>query len=806
MKKLLSVLIIVIGYFDTNAQLITSQRVNNPTFSSNASGWIRGQGVGASNPGVLFIINNLETSITQDLTCVNPAGISPKIKACIGTYDAIPIGPESISGWAKLEIKYDGVRYAVITNQAGTFNQYANIVYENGATGNIPAGNHFVKNPDGAGNIQMCLNNLVLTLPNTVDNNGTLGFYYSSQQDNPPYNGYTQADDDIWIGEVTVESSYQTIPAPVINQQINYCSAVPLAQTLTATLPAPYSPLPTGAYVQWEEETVGIVGTGTSISHTASSDDRRYRARIVLRDGCFTGPWSNYDARVTRYDIPAAPVVNTSAASCTGNGTATITNWNSALSYTFSPAGPSVSAGGVISGMSPGTNYNVMAAGEGGCTSNAQFNIAPQLTCAVISGTVFNDADGMIGGANGVPMGDGATINTPVTVTLYAPDGTTILATATTDASGNYFFDQVNVGHYVVRITPPTAYVNVSSTEPTSPADGDTDINISGTTNVTGVNFGLNQPPNSNNVTYQLPSQPTSDAFIPLNGGSNPPLTNGSDPEDGIYTGNVVTTPGPHSNNSPAGVVVTSLPINGELWYNGTQVTASDITNGTVFADPALLSVKLTGSGYTSTSFEYAYVDAAGSTDLTSATYTLTWDNALPVKLVYFNATALSGTALLSWATASEETNKGFAIERSADGRNWAQIGFIDSNSPEGESNTKSVYSFTDEAPIADKNYYRLKQMDFNGQHEYSLIRVVHFGVMNDFNIYPNPVKSEVSIDGLAGAGTIRLYDTTGRVIANKAVSETSNVISLEGLSEGLYYLHIIYNGKATVKSLVIGK
>ncbi len=76
-----------------------------------------------------------------------------------------------------------------------------------------------------------------------------------------------------------------------------------------------------------------------------------------------------------------APTITTSAATCSAAGSSTITNYSSSNTYTFTPAGPTVGAGGVINGMTPGTSYTVTA-GTSGCTSNASasFTNGAQLT------------------------------------------------------------------------------------------------------------------------------------------------------------------------------------------------------------------------------------------------------------------------------------------------------------------------------------------------------------------------------------------------------------------------------------------
>ncbi|MCE2712823.1 MAG: lamin tail domain-containing protein [Cryomorphaceae bacterium] len=78
---------------------------------------------------------------------------------------------------------------------------------------------------------------------------------------------------------------------------------------------------------------------------------------------------------------PSVPEITTAAATCAAAGTATISNYSGSLTYTFSPAGPSAGASGVISGMTPGTS-NTLTASNGSCSSTAStsFSIAAQLT------------------------------------------------------------------------------------------------------------------------------------------------------------------------------------------------------------------------------------------------------------------------------------------------------------------------------------------------------------------------------------------------------------------------------------------
>ncbi|MGE0638412.1 MAG: gliding motility-associated C-terminal domain-containing protein [Bacteroidia bacterium] len=94
-----------------------------------------------------------------------------------------------------------------------------------------------------------------------------------------------------------------------------------------------------------------------------------------------SAPFSNAAAGGT----PVAPTVTSAPPTCSANGVSTITNYNAAYTYNFTPAGPAAGAGGVITGMTPGTSYTVIADG-GGCFSpaSASFSIAAQLVAPAV--------------------------------------------------------------------------------------------------------------------------------------------------------------------------------------------------------------------------------------------------------------------------------------------------------------------------------------------------------------------------------------------------------------------------------------
>ncbi|MBO9636215.1 MAG: hypothetical protein J7578_24145, partial [Chitinophagaceae bacterium] len=149
----------------------------------------------------------------------------------------------------------------------------------------------------------------------------------------------------------------------------------------------------------------------------------------------------------------------------------------------------------------------------------------------------------------------------------------------------------------------------------------------------------------------------------------------------------------------------------------------------------------------------------------------------LPVTLLSFTANAGKGTVTLKWATASEQNNKGFEIERSADGNNWSRIDFVNSRAVNGNSSSREDYVYVDKAPLADRNYYRLKQIDYDGGYAYSQVAMVRFSASPVITVAPNPVQNELRIEGLTGKNKITITNTAGQVVRSVSVEKEQIVL-----------------------------
>lgn len=87
----------------------------------------------------------------------------------------------------------------------------------------------------------------------------------------------------------------------------------------------------------------------------------------------------------------------------------------------------------------------------------------------------------------------------------------------------------------------------------------------------------------------------------------------------------------------------------------------------------------------------------------------------LPIELVSFTGQTHNDDVMLEWTTASEYNNDYFYIERSTDGSNWQRISEVDAA---GNSTQLLNYMTFDTEPVKGINYYRLTQVDFDGQQE----------------------------------------------------------------------------------------
>ena len=163
--------------------------------------------------------------------------------------------------------------------------------------------------------------------------------------------------------------------------------------------------------------------------------------------------------------------------------------------------------------------------------------------------------------------------------------------------------------------------------------------------------------------------------------------------------------------------------------------------------------------------------------DTTPYNFTSVIPNPLPVELSSFSAIVLENSVKLNWRTETEVSNYGFEIERTAPlnppqggtSGEWNTIGFVIGH---GNSNSPKDYSFIDNSAGYGKYSYRLKQIDTDGQFEYSKVIEVDLGSPTKFELsqnYPNPFNPVTTIKfSVPQSGNVKLtvYNLLGEQIA----------------------------------------
>lgn len=168
----------------------------------------------------------------------------------------------------------------------------------------------------------------------------------------------------------------------------------------------------------------------------------------------------------------------------------------------------------------------------------------------------------------------------------------------------------------------------------------------------------------------------------------------------------------------------------------------------------------------------------------------------LPVTLTRFSATVRGNTVDLTWSTSSESNSSHFVVERSSNGRDYKEIGRVQSN---GNSSVTRNYSFRDEAPLTGHNYYRLKMVDKDASFEYSGVEKISLNSSNtEFTFGPNPVKSnaQIRITGLQKTKlNVAIRDLSGKQIRSFSYAKTAFVftqdLDLSSLPAGQYIMTI---------------
>ena len=184
----------------------------------------------------------------------------------------------------------------------------------------------------------------------------------------------------------------------------------------------------------------------------------------------------------------------------------------------------------------------------------------------------------------------------------------------------------------------------------------------------------------------------------------------------------------------------------------------------------------------------------------------------LPVSLVDFRLSTRLTDVILYWSTQSENVNLGFEVQRSTDGQNWVNIGFVKGA---GDSQLLLKYQFTDAGLTEGKYFYRLKQIDLDGKSSYS--KVISTTIISKLRFllsqnYPNPASKTTTINytvPLKSPVEMVLFDIQGRqikVLVNELKDAGTHTIELDlrRLNKGVYYYKMKSGNYSDIKRLLV--
>lgn len=230
----------------------------------------------------------------------------------------------------------------------------------------------------------------------------------------------------------------------------------------------------------------------------------------------------------------------------------------------------------------------------------------------------------------------------------------------------------------------------------------------------------------------------------------------------------------------------------GQTYLGSTTVT----TNATGNA-----SFSFSGTFTAGTIISATATNTGGSTSEFSITQTV--QNAMPVRWLHIAAVLNSNnTVSLNWETADEVQNKGFEVERSTNAKSFERIGFV-----EGMSESKDLqrYNFIDSQPLKSTSYYRLKQLDNDGNFSYSrIIAIVPDTDKLFLTLYPNPTTDEITVRSDLGIiKEVQIFSTNGTILLSKTAASEAITLSLNNLQSGIYLMNVAIDNYYVTKKII---
>lgn len=258
--------------------------------------------------------------------------------------------------------------------------------------------------------------------------------------------------------------------------------------------------------------------------------------------------------------------------------------------------------------------------------------------------------------------------------------------------------------------------------------------------------------------------------------------------------------------------------VNNCSWNDGIQAEVFEVTTDANGCCTSLSSVSncwnpgymttgtVTATGLTIGNEYYLMVDgyAGDYCEFTVSNWEAT--GILPVTLTEFSGYNMNKNNKLKWTTETEINNDYFIVQKSQNARSFNDIGIVDGN---GNSSIKHSYEYIDREIDFETNYYRLKQIDFDGKYEYSNVIVINSSRDLEINIYPNPSKENLYID-LSNIKTETTYTILFSDIIGSVGKETIKIEknkntyvlnNFKNFKPGIYLIQILDENNNLIKT-----
>lgn len=171
---------------------------------------------------------------------------------------------------------------------------------------------------------------------------------------------------------------------------------------------------------------------------------------------------------------------------------------------------------------------------------------------------------------------------------------------------------------------------------------------------------------------------------------------------------------------------------------------------------------------------------------------------ALPIELIYIDAVPEDRGVMISWATATETNNDYFEIQRSEDAFNFEVIGKVD-----GAGNSLDIigYNFMDTNKSSGIYYYRIKQIDYDGQFDYSPIVASYKEDTDSVNIYPTISSGYIYVETDKEIFNLEVYNTSSQSMGE---FENTKIIDTSDFLPGIYFVRYFDGVNALTKKVLI--